>query len=82
MISYITLVCLFVRKVHRSESRGVYFNCLRSMIDMAITVQHVVIFVALFPGMFAGMSTILFFKYIRLITNVLKINRTFLLQLL
>ena len=57
MISYITLVHLSVRKLRRSESRGAYFSSIRSMIAMSNPVQHLVIFVTLFPGMLAGMST-------------------------
>ena len=61
MSSYITLVHLSERKLRRSESRAVYLSSLSSFytIAMSIPVQHIVIFVTLFPGMFAGMSTLL-----------------------
>ena len=65
MISYITLVhlsmCKYVEVNPEVFTLAVFIGRVpRPMIAMSIPVQHVLIFVALFPGMFAGKSTTLF----------------------
>ena len=64
--SFITLICLSVYYMYSSDQ-----ECLLKqsfVFAMIIFVRHTVIFVALFPEMLAGMSTIFIMSLVRLIS--------------